>query len=91
MEIFQTREIYLLADRLYLEDADKYTQDIVNMIQKVSKYFEKSYIKNEKENLTIIVNSLLRAIEVQDWVLVGDLLKYELAGFAEGEDLLCLK
>ena len=91
MEIFQTREIYLLADRLYLPDADKYTQDIVNIIQKVSIYFEKGYIKNKQENLAVIVNSLLKAIEIKDWILAGDLLKYELAGFAEGEDLLCLR
>lgn len=91
MEIFHTGEIYLLANRLYLADADKYTEDIVRIIEKVSLYFKKGYIKNNEENLNIIVNALLKAIEAKDWILVGDLLRYELAGFAEGEDLLCLR
>ncbi len=85
MEITVLQYVMTLSEKLYQSDGDKQIESIVKFLEGLNSLIaNKSNISKENiEYLNVIISNILKAMEMKDWIFVGDILRYELKKFVE--------
>ena len=64
-----------------LDGVDWFSQVVVNIVKSWGKEIEGQSLEDRQETLTGLMAQMLEANQNQDWVLLADLLEYEMAPF----------
>ena len=67
-----------------LDGVDWFSQVVVNIVKSWGKEIEGQSLEDRQETLTGLMAQMLEANQNQDWVLLADLLEYEMIPYYEG-------
>lgn len=85
MVITISEYVMMLSEKLYQSKGDSLIENVVNLLEELNKIIEKkdNISKENLDYMNVIIANILKAMEIKDWIFVGDILRYELKNLIE--------
>lgn len=77
--------VMLLSENLYQSKGDKLIENVVKLLEQLNTLISSkdNVSKENLDYLNVIISNILKAMEIKDWIFIGDILRYELKNLIE--------